>query len=135
MSDLTLICETCLFPIARGKGSVYVRTGDLRDYREAMHEWREAHPDGSAVDLIELVDDFPEDIHWRTGHDACRDDHDEGCYEIDDELIASWGALAHWTAHLMSKNWLGDSDWDELLREVAGEVPPRRIRVAAREAA
>jgi|HubBroStandDraft_6_1064221.scaffolds.fasta_scaffold482978_2 hypothetical protein len=135
MTELTLICETCHFPVARGKGSVYVRTGDLRDHRTAKHDWREAHPDGEAVDLADLVDNYPEDIHWRTAHDACRDDHDEGCYEIDDEHISTWGGLAHWTAHLMEKTWLQDSDWDDLLREVAGEIPSRRIRVAAREAA
>lgn len=134
MNDLTLICETCGFPIAPEKGSIYIRTGDARDYRQAMREWREVHPEGSAVDLTEL-DGFPEDIHWRTGHDACRSDHDEGCYEIDGDQITTWPALMHWTAHLMEKNWFGDSDWDELLREIAGEVPSRRIRSAASQAA
>lgn len=35
----------------------------------------------------------------------------------------------------MEKNWFALSDWDDLLREVAGEIPSRRIRVAAKEAA
>ena len=134
MSDLTLICETCGLPIGRGKGSVYIRIGDVGDYRRVQREWQRAHPEGAAVDLTEL-DRYPEDIHWRTGHDAYRTDHDEGCYEIDDDKVATWGGLAHWTAHLMEKNWFELSDWDDLLREVAGDAPSRRIRVAAREAA
>ena len=134
VNDLTLICETCGFPIERGKGSVYVRIGDLRDYREAMREWRESHAEGAAVDLAELLLQ-PDEIHWRTGHDACRTDRSEGCYEIDDHKISSWTQLAWWTAHLMSKNWLTHSDWDEFLREISGEVPSSRVSVTAREAA
>ena len=111
MNDLTLICETCQFPIAGDTGSIYVRFAEIGTGR-----------DGS-------------DIHWRTGHDKCRTDRDEGCYEIDGDRIATWPALAHWTAHLMEKNWFGDSDWDGLLRELAGDSSPRRIRAAAREAA
>ena len=134
MNDLILICETCGSPIDRGKGSVYVREGDLRDHRAAMREWEESHAGGTALALSELLL-LPDDIRWRTGHDACRTDRDEGCYEIDDERIASWTQLTWWTAHLMEKNWLADSDWDEFLREVAGDAPSRRVRVVAREAA
>ena len=134
MNDLTLICETCGFPVAGDSGSIYVRLAEVRDTHAADREWHETHPADAAVDIVELLT-MPGDIHWRTGHDACRADRDEGCYEIDSDRIATWPALARWTAHLMEKNWFALSDWDDLLREVAGEVPSRRIRVAAREAA
>jgi hypothetical protein len=78
---------------------------------------------------------MPGDIHWRSAHDACRSDRDEGCYEIDAPLISGWPHVARWTAHLMSKSWFGLSDWDALLRELSGEAPATRICVVAREAA
>lgn len=134
MSEITLICETCTFPIASGKGSIYVRTGDIAARRAAEHEWREAHPAGTAVSVTDLVL-APDSIRWRTGHDTCRADHGEGCYEIDDTRISSWRQVAWWTAHLLEKNWLPLSDWDDVLRELSGEVPSARIRAAAREAA
>lgn len=133
-ADITLICETCSFPISRDMGCIYIRTFDVGAYYQAQREWREAHPDGEAVDLRELLE-HPDGIHWRTGHDACRTDRDEPTYEISDHQIASWAQLMSWTAHLMSKNWFDLSDWDDLLREVSGEIPAVRIRVAAKEAA
>ena len=134
MSDLTLICETCGFPVTGNTGSIYARYAEINSRQEADLEWHEAHPPGEAVDIVELLT-MPGDIRWRVGHDSCRTDRGEGCHEIDDDRIATWPALAKWTAHLMEKNWFSLSDWDDLLREVAGEIPSRRIRVAAREAA
>lgn len=134
MNDLTLICETCTFPIAPGDGSIYVRTGDITAYQKAAKTWEDAHPGDEPFDINELAD-WPNPIRWRTGHDGCRDDRHEPCYDIDSGALRTWPHLARWTAHLMEKNWLGDSDWDDLLREVSGEIVPRRIRVAARKAA
>jgi hypothetical protein len=36
---------------------------------------------------------------------------------------------------MMCKNWLAVTDWDELLREAAGDVPATRIRAAGSVAA
>ena len=50
--------------------------------------------------------------------------------------VSTWAGLSRWTAHLMAKNWFPLSDWDEVLREAAGESTesPRivsRVRSAA----
>lgn len=134
MPDLTLICETCRQPIAGDTGSIYVTYAEIGAKVKADKEWRGSRSAMAAVDLAELIA-MPGDIHWHTGHDACRTDHDMGCYEIDAPLISTWPHVARWTAHLMEKNWFALSDWDNLLRELSGEAPSRRIRVAAREAA
>jgi hypothetical protein len=135
MNDLILICETCGFPITGNTGSLYVRTAELVAYREELQVWRAASSsrDGliSGAELMLL----PLPVHWRTGHDKCRTDHDEEAYEIDAPLFTSWASLAKWTAHLMGKNWLPSTDWAHLLREVSGEASVRRVRVGAREAA
>ncbi len=133
MPGLTLICETCGFPIAGDTGCLYVRMGEIGAYREEYRVWRAARGDGavSAAELLLL----PLPVGWRTAHDKCRADRDEDAYEIGAGQIGSWARLAHWTAHLMEKNWLPSTDWAHLLRELSGEAPSRRIRVAAKEAA
>jgi hypothetical protein len=134
VSDLTLICQTCSFPIQGDTGSLYVRLGEVTAAQAARADWEERHPSGTAIDITELLT-HPEDVRWRSAHDKCRDDRDQGCYEIDVPRIATWSALCRWTAHLMEKNWFDLSDWDSLLREVSGDSPSSRIQVAAREAA
>jgi hypothetical protein len=135
-NDLTLICEVCKFPIEGDTGSIYVRLGDVSDVRDAERSWQERHGDdlhSNGLDVMRFLT-APPDAHWRVAHDKCRDDHGEGCYEIDAPRISTWPALCRWTAHLLEKNWFGLTDWDCLLRELGGESPTR-IRVTAREAA
>lgn len=109
MNDLTLICETCRFPVHGDTGCIYAAFREMRT------------PSGA--------------IRWRTSHYGCFAGGARDTYEIGSERIATWRQLIWWTAHLMEKNWFARSDWDDLLREISGEEPPRRIRVAAKEAA
>ena len=113
MNDLTLLCETCRFPINGSTGCIYVIFPDINTARR--EEGRE--------------------IHWRTSHYAHFAEGDRDAYEISAERIATWRQFVWWTAHLMEKNWFGRSDWDELLHEVSGDEPPHRICVVAGEAA
>ena len=105
MSDLTLICETCGFPIGSDTGCIYAAFAEVRD---------------SQVD-----------VRWRTSHYNCFPAGERDTYEISSERIATWKHLAWWTAHLMEKVWFARSDWDDLLRELGGDETPRRIREAA----
>lgn len=109
MTDLTLICETCRFPINGNTGCIYVTFADIHATRRQ---------------------ELPE-IHWRTSHYAHFPEASADSYEISSERIATWKQMAWWTAHLMAKNWFTDSDWDDLLRELGGEGTPTRIREAA----
>jgi hypothetical protein len=130
VNDLTLICETCGFPVAGDTGCIYVAFDDVNAVR--AYERSASHADGTAVDVADLLTD-PGPVHWRTRHWTHPEDRD--CYEIGADRISTWPQFAHWTAHLMEKNWFALSDWDDLLREAAGDIPPSRIRIAAREAA
>jgi len=109
VNDLTLICETCRFPINGDTGCIYVVFADINRARRRVRD----------------------EIHWRTSHYAHFTEGERDAYEISAERIASWRQLTWWTAHLMEKNWFPLSDWDELLRELVGDEPPRRIREAA----
>lgn len=109
VNDLTLICETCRFPINGDTGCIYAL---FREMRQSSDE-----------------------IHWHTSHYAHFPTNTGDTYEITAARISTWKQLAWWTAHLMEKNWFPLSDWDDLLREASGDVPSRRIRVEAKEAA
>ena len=109
MNDLTLICETCRFPVHGDAGCIYTTFAEMRTSSD--------------------------EICWRTSHYAHFAEGVRDTYEISSERIATWRQFVWWTAHLMEKNWFPLSDWDELLREVSGEIPSRRILVAAGEAA
>ena len=86
MNDLTLICETCGFPIRGGGGCIYVTFADMRHSAD--------------------------DIHWQTSHYACFGKGERDHYEIDADRIATWPMLAHWTAHYGSS----PLDWGEDIR-------------------
>lgn len=135
MYELTLICGQCKMPVAPGAGYLGVSLAEVRDYLADLRQWRETHGDGPH-DIHDLLA-MREEITWRTEHYACaeaRSDNGDDSYEIDAARIATWSALTGWTAHLMGKNWLPATDWDELLEEVSkGES--KRIRVRVRSAA
>jgi len=140
MNDLTLICEICRFPIEGDTGAIYATFPDInaarsreRD-RERERGERSSSVEVSSIDIVELLME-PGPIRWRTAHYAHPEMREVDSYEIDAVRISTWPQLAHWTAHLMDKNWFDLSDWDDLLRELAGDTPSRRIRVVAREAA
>ena len=133
MNDLTLICETCRFPIEGDTGAIYVTFADIRAVQAHEANRERGAVEVSSIDIVEhLLEPGP--IRWRTSHYA-HPGMDEDSYGITSDRITTWQHLAWWTAHLMEKNWFPLSNWDTLLREVCGESKPRRIRVAAREAA
>lgn len=105
MNRLTLICETCGFPIGGDTGCIYTTFAAMRSPSD--------------------------EIRWRTSHYAHFTEGIRDTYEISSERIATWKQLAWWTAHLMEKTWFSRSDWDDLLRELGGDETPRRIREAA----
>jgi hypothetical protein len=134
VNDLTLICETCHCPIASNAGSIYAIYREINSACADEAEWQEHHPPGTMIDLGGLLASPLDLIHWHVRHNSCSSEHaDEEVYEISAERISAWPQLAHWTAHLMGKTWFPLSDWDDLLRELSGEAPARRIRAVARE--
>ena len=110
-NELVLFCGRCRAPIDGDTGFVGVRHGAIaRAQAEKRNHGTE-----------------PEEVLWETLHNSCDPDPSDDCYQINAERIATYPALAWWTAHLMGKSWLALTDWDEVLREVAGEGGSPRI--------
>jgi hypothetical protein len=132
MTDLTAICDGCHTPVLDGTGWLGVRYADIHRYTRERREWDEAHP-GSAHWIGELLS-LPDPITWRVYHDRCDPWPDQDAYQIDVERIRTWQQLARWTSDLMAKNWLAESDWDDLLRELADDRGTRLVAAKARAA-
>jgi hypothetical protein len=131
VSDLTLICGKCRFPIDGDTGYLRVTFAAIHEHRQAEREYRERNPEGSAVSMEEFLLG-PEDVHWLAYHGKCEPEKDQDAYQIDAARLRTWQQLCHWTAHLMEKNWFALTDWDRLLREAAGDSEARTLRVLAR---
>lgn len=132
MSDLVAICEGCRAEVPDGAGYVCVRYEDIHRYNRENREWHDAHP-GTAHYIGELMT-LPDEIRWHVYHARCDPWPDKDAYQIDVERLRTWQQLARWTSDLMAKNWLADSDWDDLLRELADDRGTRLVTVKARAA-
>ena len=73
--------------------------------------------DGDGFVVAYMAEDI---ASWFPQHTRC--DNGGGAYYIDVELVRTHQQLLQWTAHLMGKAWLADSDWSDWLRIIAGEV-------------
>ena len=130
-AELALICRACRQPIEGDTGALRATYAAINSVRAAEAEWAERQGD-RAISITELML-APEPVPWLPYHDRCDPEFESASYQIDSAQLSTWRHLARWTAHLMSKNWFPFSDWDELLREAAGEVPATRIQVLERQ--
>jgi hypothetical protein len=60
--------------------------------------------------------------HWRAVHESeqCDPryvDSDSVDYCVPVKEVRTWQGLIEWTAQLMERTWLQDTDWDAFLRE------------------
>jgi hypothetical protein len=125
--ELEAVCDVCLQLIADGEGNVWV---DQNAAHQLYHSpaWPPGQDydedDDECDDLGELTPGV-QNVPWRTTHTAC-----EVCrwpYLIPVERIRSWQSYLHWSAHLMSKEWLPATDWREF---VLRSLEPKRAAVA-----
>ena len=130
--ELVMICGKCRQPVGPHKGCLWVGHDEIRDRRGEKAEWDRRHS-GRSLRLSEMLG-MPEDIHWKVHHDGCTPEPAEP-YWIATEDIGNYDRLLHWTAHLMAKTWFSLTDWDSLLREIAGEGGPSPRMMAAIRAA
>lgn len=125
MSDLQLICDACKKPVEGASGYLWIDNDKITAVLKAVAEWNRKHtiPEGqpfaggqmfSGGDLF----DYPEAVQWHAHHHACDPNQDANAYSIQANRIDTWAELLDWTAHLMEKDWLGHTDWDDLLRGV-----------------
>jgi len=114
--ELMLVCQKCKREVHQG--CLWVSFDEIRTLPVLHKHWEETCA-ASAVTL-EALGAAPDEITWKVHHDGCTPAL-EDAYSVEVRQVATWAGLSRWTAHLMAKNWFACSDWDEVLREAAGE--------------
>lgn len=82
-------CRNCGFPIAPGQGVLAIPQVEINNPPELGGVWRPLHTTCT-------VDDY---------------------YGIDIEQVSDHRGLLRWTAHLITKPWIIDTNWNAILRE------------------
>lgn len=134
MVELEFICDLCGWPVDNGHGSLYVSFAELREHRHAMAEWKKASGPGLALSVAEILQ-LPGPVPWRIHHDSCRPAGNGDGYHIDVDHVRTWRALIKWTAHLMEKRWLPDTNWRVLLGNAADARDRRIVELTKGDAA
>jgi hypothetical protein len=133
VNEITIICGSCGRPVAGDSGCLRVSHVAVMRHQLETTAWHEHHP-GDVHDMHDLLA-MPDAVGWVAWHHGCRPEGSDDGYEISSGELATWADLARWTAHLMSKTWLEATDWQDILREAAGEIPSERIRATEKQAA
>jgi hypothetical protein len=132
-AEIVIVCGKCRQPVGPDSGCLWAGWTEINDTRAARTRW-DTERAASAVTLQPLSP-VPVQVGWKVAHEGCTTRPDDG-YWIAVQALTTWRDLVWWTAHLMEKNWLHLTDWDQLLREAAGDGgPDPRITVRLRSAA
>jgi hypothetical protein len=121
-------CEQCREPIEDDEGYVTIHYGELGEYKRAVKAWEAEHAKTSAgftlYDGAALLA-HPEPPRWQVLHCECDPQPDSGDdYWIGVERIRTPAQAIHWTAHLLGKTWLPDTNWRAVLHTVARQLDP-----------
>lgn len=118
--ELVAICDACTKPIADGEGVIWIDYGQIDQHEKAVRAWRQEQKEKTPPGLLVTstfsdIMKYPPAVRWNVHHAACDPDPDAGAYSIGVHQMRTWGDLVHWTAHLMEKSWLSNTDWRKLL--------------------
>lgn len=132
--DFDLVCTGCEQP-----GADYLEIDDghaMRNLgaRKTTEQRRidKARTEGRPVWIISGDDllDGPQSVRWKAWHRSCDPEPQADHYWIAADRISRWEHVVDWTAHLMSKRWFEETDWDQLLWGLANNNG-RVLRLAA----
>jgi len=130
-NELDHVCEGCGQPVRDGTGYVHVDKSAVYKRRDRVREIenraerREASACASFEDSGSLktrvftgsdLMSYPSAIRWRTHHAECDSDVDSNDYWISIDRIRTHTHLLRWTAHLMGKGWVRDTNWSEFIQ-------------------
>ncbi|MBT2415093.1 hypothetical protein J7I94_31905 [Streptomyces sp. ISL-12] len=122
-------------PIADGEGRLWVDMSEVERATVNERAWEQLEADQPERGVLtfsgESLQSYPDPARWRVHHYSCDSALDANSYAIEVHRCRSWADLVWWTAHLMGKVWLPQTDWDEVL-EAASAAAGTRITPAVR---
>jgi hypothetical protein len=132
LDTIEWLCHTCKKPVANGKGYVHVHDNACSEVRQARRAWKKDLREkqkkselGSweAISLDDLMK-LPDRVPWEVHHRKCDPNPGRPGYWIGVERIRTYAQMLNWTAHLMSRNWLKDTNWRELISRKTSHIDP-----------
>ncbi|MFE3476235.1 hypothetical protein ACFXOI_32265 [Streptomyces bacillaris] len=78
---------------------------------------RYTDPHGGLSLTLDQALEQPDPAQWRAHHETCDPDPEAVHYRIPAAKLRIRADLLDWTAHLLEKNWLPYTDWQEVIRE------------------
>lgn len=110
-------CRGCGSDILGDSGWLVVDLDEVMRVQDAYQAHDEAHPTG--LFTVDSLIDLPERATWKAWHRHCDPDPGANGYWIESGRIATWPQAIWWAAHLLEKNWLTHTNWDDILRWLA----------------
>ena len=124
MTELQWKCDVCKNVIGDDwAGWLYITQEEVdRAYEvdKAWHEFNES-TNGKSFTLDDLSR-MPDRAKWSVGCQQCFEAGkliEVNSYDIEVSRIATYKDALDWTLHLMEKEWLHRSDWDNRIREAS----------------
>jgi len=110
-------CDVCHKPVSRGKaGALSVCATQVKRHEAEVRQWKDAHPgpivSGSAAQS------YPRAVPWVWAHRTCQDG-ETGCdcgYWFSGDRFDTTAKALGWTLHLMEKEWLASTEWEDAVR-------------------
>lgn len=114
---ITWLCEICELPIANKTGYIGVSTRESLRHKREREQFELDHPRIGGLRILSgaALFEIPKLAHWQVIHRSCDPDPEGGGYWIEIERASTEKELLNWTAHLMHKRWLAETDWHKLL--------------------
>lgn len=140
-TSLIWLCEICDAPIEDGDGYIELPASERRRHMCAMQEWEslrpEVDPDATPFERLKaslITADqlmlMPSKAHWWAIHRSCDPNVNSAGYWIDVGRLRTQADALLWTAHLMCKRWINDTDWRQVITCIAsGDIVDDAMRV------
>ncbi|MGA5134995.1 hypothetical protein ACPCTO_34950 [Streptomyces olivoreticuli] len=118
--ELDVICDVCKRPIADKKGYIWIDHNAISRHQEAVRDWeQQAKPSQGALLESSAIRRRPMPVRWSAHHTKCDPAPDALAHSIPAAAMHSWADLASHTAQLLGMQWLGSTDWSEVLQAAA----------------
>lgn len=125
MSDLiTWTCDGCGNDIGTEQAFFHISHVAIAAQAENVEAW-EAKRTGLVMSFTEFLE-RPEPVKWQVHHEACDPDEEEHAsdYAISLHELRTPRQMLRWSADLMGKSWIGETDLTEIMRRI-GQSPAR----------
>lgn len=138
-ATLEWACEICGETIDDGDGYIELPRSERRRYTEQLKDWESDNPQPDVEptlceQLRNIQTDWnrfvsmPAKAHWWAIHRTCDPNINSGGDWFDVATIRTHFDVLDWTAHLMSKNWINDTDWHRLIKRITKAKSNKIIR-------